>query len=121
MLLPLCNREVSVTLWVLRGSLQISVFVRRGSQTEILSVEIAWVLPVQVCYKEAQSLVVGWRQLAEKVSDLENDPVELDARPSFLSRLSALRFISLLHNHSLTLFGQADDVVVVSIQDQWLW
>lgn len=29
-----------------------------------------WVLPVQVCYKEMQSPVVGWRQLPEKVSDL---------------------------------------------------
>lgn len=29
-----------------------------------------WVLPVQMCYKEMQGPVVGWRQLPEKVSDL---------------------------------------------------
>lgn len=72
-------------------------------------------------YKEAQSPVVGCRQLAEKVSDLENDSVEIDARPGFLSCLGALMFIGLLYNHSLALFGQADNVVVVSILDQWLW
>lgn len=67
-----------------------------------------WVLPVEVCYKEAQSPVVGWRQLPEKISDLENDSVELDTRPAFLSCRGAPKFISLLHNHSLALFGQAD-------------
>lgn len=73
-----------------------------------------------MCYKVAHSPVVGCRQLAEKVSDLENNSVELDARPAFLSFLGALRFISLLHNHSLALFGQADKFVVISILDQWL-
>lgn len=72
-------------------------------------------LPVKVRYKKAQSSVVGRRQLLEKVSDLEDDPVELDARAAFLSRRRALRFVSLLHNHSLALFGQADEFIVVSI------
>jgi len=74
-----------------------------------------------VCNKETQSPVIGCRQLAEKVSDLEDDFVELDACPPLLSWLGALRFTYLLHNHSLALFGQADNVVVVSILDQWLW
>ena len=78
-------------------------------------------LPVQVSYEEAQSPVVGCRQLPEKVSNLEDDSVEIDTRTAFLSCLSARRFISLLHDHSLALFGQADNLVVVSIQDQWLW
>ncbi len=93
----------------------------REAQTEIFTVDKLWVIPVKMCYKEAQSSVVGCRQLAEKVSDLENDSVELNARPTFLSCLGVLRFVSLLHNHSLALFGQADDVIIVSIQDQWFW
>lgn len=72
-------------------------------------------------YKVAQRPVVGRRQLAEQISDLEDDSVELWARTSFLLRLGGVMFVGLLHYHSLTLFGQADDVVVVSIQDQWLW
>lgn len=70
--------------------------------------------------KVTQSPVVGYRQLAEQVSNLDNDAVKLDARTTFLSCLGALRPISLLHYHSLALFGQADDVIVVSVQDQWL-
>lgn len=76
---------------------------------------------MQVSDKVAQRLVVCRRQLAEQISDLENNPVELWARTRFLLRLGGLVFVSLLHYHSLTLFGQADDVVVVSIQDQRLW
>lgn len=65
-------------------------------------------LPVKVRYKETQSPVVGGRQLLEKVSNLENDSVELDAWPTFLSGRVDLRFIVLLRNHSLAFFGQAD-------------
>lgn len=77
--------------------------------------------PAQVRYEEAQSPVVGWRQLLEEISDPEDDSVELDARPPLLLRRGPLKFIGLLHNHSLALFGQADQVVVVSVQDQRLW
>lgn len=74
----------------------------------ILLLDELWVLPVKVSYKEAQRPVVGWRQLLEEISDLENDPVELNARFAFFSFRCALMFIGLLHNHSLALFGQAD-------------
>lgn len=67
--------------------------------------------------KVTQSLVVGGRQLTEQVSDLENNSVKVDARTLFFS---CLLFISLLNYDPLTLFGQADDVIVVSVQDQWL-
>lgn len=73
-------------------------------------------------YEVAQSPVIGSGQLAEEVSDLKNDFVELCARPAFLPRLVVLSFaVSLVHDHPLALFGQADDVVVESIMDQWLW
>lgn len=85
-----------------------SVYLYREGQIVILTIDELWVLPVKVCCKEAQSPVVGCRQLPEKISDLENDSVELDARPAFLSCRGALKFINLLHNHSLALFGQAD-------------
>lgn len=77
-------------------------------------------LPAQVCDEEAQSPVVGCGQLLEKVSDPEDDSVELDTRPSLLLCCGALKLIHLLHDHPLALFGQANEVVVVAVQDQWL-
>lgn len=74
----------------------------------ILLMDELRVLPVKVSYKEAQSPVVGCRQLLEKISDLENDPVELDTRFAFFHFRCTLIFLSLLHNHSLALFGQTD-------------
>lgn len=119
MLLPLSYREVSVSLCGMRKFVNQCIYAERS--TEIFTMAELWVLPVEMSYKEAQGPVVGCRQLLEKVSDLENDSVELDARPAFLSCLGAVRFISFLHNHSLALFSQANNIVVVSIQDQWLW
>lgn len=80
-----------------------------------------WDLPAQMCYEEAQSPVVGCGQLLEKVSDPEDNSVELDARPSLLLCCGALKLVHLLHDHPLALFGQADEVVVVAVQDQRLW
>lgn len=77
-------------------------------------------LPAQVCDEEAQSPVVGCGQLLEKVSDPEDDSVELDTRPSLLLCCGALKLIHLLHDHPLALFGQANEVVVVAVHDQWL-
>lgn len=68
-----------------------------------------------------QSPVVGCRKLAEQVSDLEHNSVELDTWRLLYCRRTVLTFINLLHNHPLTFFGQTDEVIVVSIQDQWLW
>lgn len=73
-----------------------------------------------MCDEEAQSSVVGCGQLLEKVSDPEDDSVELDTRPALLLCRGALKLIHLLHDHPLALFGQANEVVVVAVQDQWL-
>lgn len=75
-----------------------------------------------MCDQVAQSPVVGWGQLAEEISDLKNDSVQLHTRPRLLSWLVVLSFIiSLFHYHPLALFCQTDDIVVESIMDQWLW
>lgn len=83
------------------------VYLCRERKMVILMDEL-WLLPVKVSDKEAQRPVVGWRQLLEKISDLENDPVELNTRFAFFSFRCTLMFIGLLHDHSLALFGQAD-------------
>lgn len=74
-----------------------------------------------MCDEEAQSPIVGCWQLLEKVSDPEDDSVELNTRPFLLHCCSALKLIHLLHDHLLALFGQANQVIVVAVQDQWLW
>ena len=79
-------------------------------------------VPVQVCDEEAQRLVVGGGQLAEQVPDLKDDSVELDAGPSLLGGLGGgSDRLRLLHQHPLALLGQADEVVVVSVEDEGLW
>lgn len=75
---------------------------------------------VQMCEKVPQSPVVGHGQLAEEVSDLENDCVHLGARTKLVSNLVPLTFISLCHYHPLALFGQANKVVVESVEEQRL-
>lgn len=63
---------------------------------------------MQVRYEEMESPVVGCRQLPQKVSDLQDGSVELHAWPRFVSRWVILKPLSLLHDGSLALFGQAD-------------
>lgn len=78
-------------------------------------------VPAQVRDEEAQRPVVSRGQLLEEVPDPEDDSVELDTRPPLLDRRGALKLVHLLHDHLLALFGQADQVVVVAVQDQRLW
>lgn len=74
--------------------------------------------PVQVLDQELQCFVVGRRQLAEQVADLEEDTVQLHAH---LPCLGGQRPARCLHDDALTLLGQANEVVVVAEQDEWLW
>jgi len=65
--------------------------------------------------------VVGG-QLPEQVADLKEDSVQLDPGDSLLHRLAGSPgSLRLLHQRPLALLGQADKVVVVSVQDQGLW
>lgn len=76
---------------------------------------------MQVFYEELQGLVVSRRQLPQQVFDLEEDPVELhaDLGRARRSRTEPLG-LQLLHNNALALLGQADEVVVVAEEDEWL-
>lgn len=71
--------------------------------------------------KVTQSPVVGCGQLTQQIFDLQKDSAHLGAWCSFLSRLGTRRFISFFCYHSLTLFSQANKVVIESILDQWFW
>lgn len=70
--------------------------------------------------EELECLVVGRGQLAEEVSDLEEDAVELHAHLPCLGGRRPARSLHLLHDDALALLGQADEVVVVAEQDQGL-
>lgn len=76
---------------------------------------------MQVFYEELQSLVVSRRQLPQQVFDLEEDPVELhaDLGRARRSRTEPLS-LQLLHNDALALLGQADEVIIVAEEDEWL-
>ncbi len=70
-------------------------------------------VPVQMGDEELQGFVVGRRKLAKEVSDFEEDSFKLNTGAQLFSRVSLV--------HVLSLFCQPDDIVIIPIQNQWLW
>lgn len=75
--------------------------------------------PVQVCRQKTQRCKVGSRKLAQQLSDSEDYFLQVGARPILVCTLGTLVSAPLLR-HSLGLFGQSDEVVVVAVEDERL-
>lgn len=76
-------------------------------------------VPVQMGDEELQGFVVGRRKLAKEVSDFEEDSFKLNTGAKLLSWWFLFSRVSLVH--VLSLFCQPDDIVIIPIQNQWLW
>lgn len=76
--------------------------------------------PVQVLHEELQGLVMRRRQLPQEVLHFEEDAFELDADLRGIGGGAAARCLHLLHDDALTLLGQADEVVIVTEEDERL-
>lgn len=73
-------------------------------------------------YDELQCPVMSWWQLPQQVLDLEEDPVKLHAdlgRSHW--RGTESKCLQFLHNDTLALLSQTDEVVIVAEQDERLW
>ncbi len=69
--------------------------------------------------EELQGFVVSRRKLAKEVSDFEEDSFKLNTEAQLLSWWFFFSRVSLVHVPSL--FCQPDDIVIIPIQNQWLW
>lgn len=70
--------------------------------------------------KELQGFVVGWRQLTQKVFNLEEDPFELHADLRDVGGGTSSRCLYFINDDALTLFGQSDEVVIVTEENERL-
>lgn len=76
---------------------------------------------MQVLNQELQGFVVGWRKLTQQVFNLEEDPVELYADLRAVGGGTSSWRLYFVNNDTLTLFGQSDEVVIVSEKNKGLW
>lgn len=76
--------------------------------------------PVQVLHEELQGFLVRRRQLPQEVFHFEEDAFELDADLQRIRGGATARCLHLLHDDALTLFCQADEVVIVTEEDERL-
>ncbi len=64
---------------------------------------------------------MGWRKLTQQIFNLEEDPVELYADLQGVGGGTSSWRLYLINNDTLTLFGQSDEVIIVSEKNQGLW
>lgn len=76
--------------------------------------------PVQVLHEELQGFVMRRRQLPQEVFHFEEDMFELHADRRRIAGGAAARRLHLLHDDALTLLRQADEVVIVTEEDERL-
>lgn len=76
--------------------------------------------PVQVLHEELQGFVMRRRQLPQEVLHFEEDTLELDADLRRIGGGAATRRLHLLHDDALTLLRQANEVIIVTEEDERL-